>query len=205
MYRQDKSHLTYQIEGRISNYLSEIDNCKDFKATSQIKTENTLSMTEAVHSLLQHIRINCLEDNQQLLKKHNLILNKEAEINSQFLMSWTSTKEAKTISGYVKIDFLAPNIHLCKTTNFKIDNIQSLSNILIDLTTITFVGEMELSNFSFIIVKTKCSDLSENAADLNFDLEKYCCVYKKVPTFLFLKIKNSSWQSQQHYSNFDMY
>ena len=155
MYRQEKSHLTYQIEGRLSAYLSNINGCEDFKSTSQTKLKKTIRMTECIHSLPQHIRTNCLSDNKFLIDRHNLIINKDAERKSQFSMTWTSIKNAKTISGYLKVDFLMPDINLCKTSNFKSDNIESLSNLIIDLTTLSFAGGQKLSIKTVIILKKK--------------------------------------------------
>ena len=111
MYRQEKSHLTYQIEGRLSAYLSDIDDCEDFTSTSQTKLDNTMKMTECIHSLLKHIITNCLNDNKLLLDRYNFSINKDAELNDQFSITWTTIKNSKTISGFLKIDFLIPKLH----------------------------------------------------------------------------------------------
>ncbi|HAH55265.1 MAG TPA: hypothetical protein DCM02_08290 [Flavobacterium sp.] len=205
MYRQEKSHLTYQIEGRLSAYLSEIDNCKDFKSNSQTKLDKTMKMTECIHSLLQHLRTNCLNDNKLLLDKHNLTINKDAELSEQFSLTWTSTKTSKTISGFLKIDFFIPDIKLLNKSNFKSDNIHSLSNLLIDLTTLTFANGQKFINKSIAIIKTKDVNVvtKENADDLKNDLEKYCSYDKDNPTFLFLKHKDVNGHFHKHYSNFD--
>jgi hypothetical protein len=50
MYRQEKSHLTYQAEGRLSAYLFDIDDCEEFSSTSKTKLEKTMKMTECLHS-----------------------------------------------------------------------------------------------------------------------------------------------------------
>lgn len=155
MYRREKSLLTYQIEGRLSAYLADIDDCEDFKSNSLIKLENTMEMTECIHSLMQHLIKNCLNDNKCLLDKHNFMINKDAELNNQFSMTWTSIKTSKILSGFLKIDFLIPEIHLLNISNFKSDNIQSLSNLLIDLSTLTFADGQKLINKSITIIKTK--------------------------------------------------
>jgi len=205
MYRQKKSHLTYQIEGRLSAYLSDLDDCKDFKSTSQTKLEKTMKITEYIHSLLQHLITNCLNDNKFLLDKHNFSINQNAELNNQFSMTWTSTDTSKTISGFLKIDFLIPDIHLLNTSNFKSDNIQSLSNLLIDLTTLTFADEKKLINKSVTIIKTKDLDsVTKDIADhLKNDLDNYCSYDKSNPTFLFLKHKDIDGHFHKHYSNYD--
>lgn len=205
MYRQEKSHLTYQIEGRLSAYLSDIDDCEDFKSNSQTKLDKTMKMTECIHSLLQHVRTHCLNDNKLLLDKHNLTINKDAELSEQFSLTWTSTKTSKTISGFLKIDFLMPDIKLLNKSNFKSDNIHSLSNLLIDLTTLTFVNGQKFINKSIAIIKTKDVYVvtKENADDLKNDLEKYCSYDKDTLTFLFLKHKDINGHFHKHYSNFD--
>ncbi len=205
MYRQEKSHLTYQIEGRLSAYLSDIDDCEDFKSTSQTKLEKIMKMTECIHSLLQYLRTNCINDNKLLLDKHYFTINKDAELNDQFSLTWTSTKTSKTISGFLKIDLLTPDIKLLNTSNFKSDNIQSLSNLLIDLTTLTFADSQKLINKSVTIIKTKGVDVvtRENADYLKNDLEKHCSYDKSTPTFLFLKHKDINGHFHKHYSNYD--
>jgi hypothetical protein len=206
MYRQEKSHLTYQIEGRLSAYLSDIEDSEDFISTSRTKLDKTMKMTECIHSLLLHITSNCLSDNKFLLDRHNFSINKDAELNDQFSMTWTSTKNSKTISGFLKIDFLIPKIHLLNTSNFKSDNVQSLSNLLIDLITLTFVGGQDLINKSITIIKTKGLDVvtKDNADHLKSDLEKFCSYDKSNPTFLFLKHKDINGNFHKHYSNYDM-
>jgi hypothetical protein len=94
MYRQEKSHLTYQIEGRLSAYFSDIEDCEDFTSTSQTKLDNTMKMTECIHSLLQHIITNCLNDNKSLLDRYNLSMNKDAELNDQFFYRLVSHQTA---------------------------------------------------------------------------------------------------------------
>lgn len=204
MYRQEKSYLAYQIEGRLSAYLSDIDDCENFSSTSQTKFEKTIKMTECIHSLLQYITTNCLNDNKFLLDRHNFSINKDAELNDQFSMIWTSIKNSKTISGFLKIDFLIPEINLFNTSNFKSDNIQSLSNLLIDLISLTFVGGQDLINKSIAIIKTKGLDsvTKENAEHLKSDLDKFCSYYKSTPTFLFLKHKDINGHFHKHYSNY---
>jgi len=204
MYRQEKSHLTYQIEGRLSAYLSDIDDCEDFTSTSQTKLEKTIKMTECIHSLMQHITTNCLNDNKFLLDRHNFSINKDTELNDHFSMNWTSTKNSKLISGFFKIDFLIPEISLLNTSNFKSDNIQSLSNLLIDLATLTFVGGQNLIKKSVAIIKTNGLDAvtKDNADYLKSDLDKYCSYDKNNPTFLFLKHKDINGHFHKHYSNY---
>jgi hypothetical protein len=205
MYRQEKNHLTHQIEGRLSAYLSDIDDCEDFTSTSQTKLEKTMKMTECIHSLLQHIKTNCLNENKDFFYKNNFSINKDAELNDQFSMTWTSTKNSKAISGFLKIDFQIPEIYLLYTSNFKSDNIQSLSNLLIDLTTLSFVGGKNLINKSVIIIKTKEIDTvtNDSVVDLKSDLDKYCSYDKINPTFLFLKHKDKNGHFHKHYSNYD--
>jgi hypothetical protein len=120
-------------------------------------------------------------------------------------MTWNSTKKSKTISGFLKIDFLIPEIHLLNTSNFKSDNIQNLSNLLIDLTTLTFVGGQDLINKSVIIIKTKGQDPENKdyADHLKSDLDKYCSYDKSNPTFLFLKHKDINGHFHKHCSNYD--
>ena len=205
MYRQEKSHLTYQIEGRLSAYLSDIDDCEDFVSTSRTKLDKTMKMTECIHSQLLHITSNCLSDNKFLLDRHNFSINKDAELSDQFYMTWNTTKTSKTVSGFLKIDFLMPDIKLLDTSNFKKDNIQSLANLLIDLTTLTFAYGQNLIKKSVSIVKTKDLDIltKENIEYLKNDLEKYCLYNKETPTFLYLKHKNNKGQFHEHYSNYD--
>jgi hypothetical protein len=120
-------------------------------------------------------------------------------------MTWTSTKTLKTVSGFLKIDFLTPDIKVLDTSNFKSDNIQSLSNLLIDLTTLTFAYGQNLINKSVAIIKTNdlCVLTKENIEYLKNDLEKYCLYNKDTPTFLYLKHKDNKGHFYKHFSNYD--
>src|SRR5690606_34478370 len=139
---------------RLSAYLSDIDNCDEFQSSSKTVLTKTMKMTECIHSLLQHIKVNCIEDNKGLLQAHNLTLNYNAGQFEQFTMTWTRFKNSKFFSGYLKIDFLTPAISSFKTADFKGDNIESLTNLIIDLTTLTFAKERDLNKTSLLIVKT---------------------------------------------------
>ena len=71
-----KSILTFQLEGRLSSYLSDIDNCENFSSDNLTKLNKTMKMTECIHSLLDHTRINCLNDNKELIENSNLIVDR---------------------------------------------------------------------------------------------------------------------------------
>jgi hypothetical protein len=204
MYRQEKSHLTYQTSGRLSAYLSDIDDCDEFHSSSKTVLTKTMKMTECIHSLLQHIKANCIEDNRSLLQAHHLTLNYNAELVEQFSMTWTPLKNAKFISGYLKIDFLTPTISLFKTADFKGDSIESLTNLIIDLTTLTFANGRDMNKTSLLIVKTKETETvsADNFQTVINDLETQGIYDNNIPTFLYIRHKESSGQFHKHFSNY---
>lgn len=205
MYRQEKSHLTYQTEGRLSAYLSGIDDCEEFTSISQTKLKNAMKMTECIHSLLGHIRTHCISENRTLLEKNSFPIDQDAELKTQYSLSWTPLKNTNTISGFLKISFLTPKITLCKTSNFKSDNIESLTNLIIDLTTLTFSKETDISEQSVVIIKTKGIDTTTgvNAKTMKHELETYCGYNGSSPTFLYIEHKDSVGHFHKHYSNYE--
>jgi hypothetical protein len=203
MYRQEKSLLTYQIEGRISSYLSSIDDCDEFNLNSKVQLKKTFKMTECIFSLLNYVKNNCLIDNFLLFNKYNLTVNKDAELRTQYLMTWTPIKNEMIISGYLKIDFTVPNIDLFKISNFKNDNIESLSNLIIDLTTLTFAKEQELTIKSLIIVKTNefYTLNKENSDIIKSEFDRYFINDNIIPTFVYVMQKDINGYYHKYYSN----
>jgi len=205
MYRQEKSHLAYQVVGRLSAYISDIDACEEFSSTSQTDLEQTMEMTECIHSLIGHIKTNCLSDNKLVLDKFNLRIDKSAELKNQYTLTWKPIRNAKTISGFLKISFQTPDIELWTISNFKSDNIESLTNLIIDLTTLTFSDSIEINEKNLIIVKTKGLDsiTDDNVSTLKNELETYCGYNKTNPTFLYLKHKDNVGYFHKHFSNYE--
>lgn len=205
MYRQEKSFLTNQVEGRLSAHLSNIDNCEEFTSNSLTKIEETIQWSEHIHSLLEHIRTNCITDNKNLLSNNDLIIDKESEMNTQYSLTWSPIKDTKTISGFIKIKFLLPEINLYKLSNFKSDNIQSLTNLIIDLMTLTFAKKNNDYEKTLIIVKTKGIESinNENVQLLKSELETYCGYNKSDPTFLYIKDRDTIGRFHKHYSNYE--
>jgi hypothetical protein len=203
MYRQEKSHLTYQVEGRLSAYLCDIDDCEEFSSTSKTKLEKTMKMTECFHSLLGHIKANCISDNRALLDKNKFIIDVDAENQTQYFLTWTPIQNTKTISGFLKITFLTPDLTLFTTSNFKSESIEGLTNLIIDLTTLTFATETNKVQQELVIVKTLGLETitKENAQLIKSELETYCEYNGSKPTFLYLKHKDNVGHFHKHYSN----
>lgn len=205
MYRQEKSHLTYQAEGRLSAYLCDIDDCEEFSSNSKTKLEKTMKMTECLHSLLGHIKANCISDNRMLLDKNKLTIDADAENQKQYFLNWTPIQNKKTISGFLKISFLIPNLTLWSTSNFKSESIEGLTNLIIDLTTLTFAAEVNKVEQELVIIKTLGLETitGENAQLIKSELETYCGYNGSNLTFLYLKHKDNVGHFHKHYSNFE--
>ena len=205
MYRQEKSHLTYQTEGRLSAYLSDIDDCEEFSSTSKTKLEKTMEMTDCIHALLGHINENCISDNRALLDKNNLTINSDTEKQIQYFLTWTPLKDTKTISGFLKITFLTPDLTLFKTSSFKSDSIEGLTNLIIDLTTLTFATGKNMYEQSLFIIKTRGLETitKEDAPLIKSELETYCGYSGSNPTFLYTKHKDNIGHFHKHYSNYE--
>ena len=205
MYRQEKSHLTYQAEGRLSAYLSDIDDCEEFSSNSKDTFDKTMRMTECIHSLLGHIRVNCISDNRNLLVNNNLTIDKEAANQLQYSLNWTPLKSTKKISGFLKISFLTPDLTLYRTSNFKSDSIEGLTNLIIDLTTLTFASRTNYNEQNLYIIKTK--DIQELTKDelgiLKSELEDFCGYNGRNPTFLYIKHKDNVGHFHKHFSNYE--
>ena len=204
MYRQEKSHLTHQVMGRISAYISDIDNCQEFSSTSQTKLERTMKMTECIHALLDHIKTNCISNNKDFIHKNQLVIDNNASGKTQYTFNWTPIHNARIISGTVKISFIVPDIDLLSFSNFKTDNIESLTNLVIDLITLSFSKTENTVEKNLYIIKTKEYDnLTEDIiSSLKIDIETHCDLYKTTPTFLYLKHKDSIGHFHKHYSNY---
>ncbi|OAD45733.1 hypothetical protein [Polaribacter atrinae] len=205
MYRQNKSHLTYQAEGRLSSYLSDIGDCDEFSSNSKSVFNRTMKMTECIHSLLEHIRANCISDNKNLLINNYLTIDKEVENQIQYNLTWTPFKSTKKISGFLKITFLTPDLTLCKTSNFKSDSIEGLTNLIIDLTTLTFANRTSNYEQNLYVVKTK--DIEELSKDelnlLKSELVSYCDYNGLNLTFLYIKHKDNVGHYHKHFSNYE--
>lgn len=205
MYRQEKSHLTYQVEGRLSAYLSDIDDCEEFSSTSLIKLERTMKMTECIHSLLGHIKSNCITDNRNLLHTNKLTLDNNAEVKTQYCINWTPAKNAKMISGYLRLTFFIPDLTLLNLSNFHSDSIEGLTNLIIDLTTLTYSKETNTKELNLVIIKTKGLDTvtRENETAIKNELEVFCG-YKEInPTFIYIRHKDSVGHFHKHSSNYE--
>jgi hypothetical protein len=149
----------------------------------------------------------CLPDNKKLIDNQKLNFDTNAVKKKQFEMTWTPTKDATTISGFLLLDFLTPKNELFRLINFKVDTIQGLANLIIDLSTLTFASGPNRLNTKLMVVKTKEVELTkkEDSYTLKLELQKYCGYEQKIPTFLIQKHKDSNGQFQRHYSNIDTY
>jgi hypothetical protein len=202
--KTSKSILTFQLEGRLSSYLSDIDNCENFSSDNLTKLNKTMKMTECIHSLLDHTRINCLNDNKEFIENNNLIVDINRENQLLYTFKWTQLNHTKTISGIAEIKFLIHNIDDIKISNFKTDNIENLTKLIIDFMTLTFVKTDNRIEKSMLIIKTKNFDTNNDnfTSTLKTELESNCNSFQTTPTFLYLKHKDNVGFYQKHYSNY---
>lgn len=200
----NKSILTFQLEGRLSSYLSDIDNCENFTADNLTKLNKTMKMTECIHSLLDHTRINCLNDNKEFIEKNDLVVDRNLEKQLQYTFNWTQINHTKTISGIVEIKFLINNIDDLKITKFKTDSIENLTKLIINFITLTFVKTENRIEKNLLIVKTKNFDTNDDnfTSVLKAELESNCKSFQTTPTFLYLKHKDNVGFYHKHYSNY---
>lgn len=199
-----KSILTFQLEGRLSSYLSDIHNCENFTADNLTKLNKTMKMTECIHSLLDHARINCLNDNKEFIENNDLVVDRNLENQSQYTFNWTQLNNTKTISGIAEIKFLIHNIDNLKISNFKTDSIENLTKLIINYMTLTFVKADNRIEKSLLIIKTKNFDTNDDnfTSALKAELESYCKSFQTTPTFLYLKHKDNVGFYHKHYSNY---
>lgn len=200
----NKSILTFQLEGRLSSYLSDIDNCENFTSDNLTKLNKTMKMTECIHSLLDHTRINCLNDNKEFIEKNDLVVDRNLEKQLQYTFNWTQLNHTKTISGIVEIKFLIHNIDDLKITKFKTDSIENLTKLIINFITLTFVKTENRIEKNLLIVKTKNFDTKDDnfTSVLKAELESNCKSFQTTPTFLYLKHKDNVGFYHKHYSNY---
>lgn len=201
---REKSTLAFQVEGRLSAYLSEIDNCKSFSADSQVKLTKTMEMTECVHSLLGHIKDNCLSQNQEFISKNQFSIDKGLCDIIQYTFSWKPLDNLKTIAGIAEISFVIPDFYTLTISNFKIDSFENLTNLLIDYITLSFTKTDKKVQKSLFVIKTKNFDNIKNdyTSLLKSELEIHCKQFKTSPTFLYLKHKDNVGYFHKHYSNY---
>lgn len=199
-----KSILTYQVEGRLSSYLSDIDICESFSADSLTKMTKTMKMTECIHSLLNHIKTNCINENTEFISKNHLDIDRSLENNLQYKFNWTLLDKTKTISGIAEIDFIIPEFDFIKLSNFKSDSIENLTNLIIHYMTLSFTKSEKKSEKKLIIVKTKDFDRTEEIfiSLLKTELESNCKSFRTTPTFLYIKHKDNIGHYHKHYSNY---
>ena len=205
MERREKSILAFQVEGRLSAYLSDIDDCDTFTSNSKTILTKTMKMTECIHSLLGHIKSNCIKENKEFIRKRKLNVDNNNVDKILFHFNWTPTQKAVTISGIVKISFQVPNIEFLQYSNFKTDTIDNLTNLLIDLTTLTYVKQNDIVEKNVFIIKTRDFQqmTQEYTTLLKTELKEYCSSYDRTPTFIYLKHKDSIGHFHKHYSNYE--
>ena len=150
-----KSILTFQVEGRLSSYLSDIDNCENFTADNLTKLNKTMKMTECIHSLLDHTKTNCLNDNKEFIENNDLVVDRNLENQLQYTFNWTKLEHTKTISGIAEIKFIIHNIDDLKISNFKTDSIENLTKLIINYMTLTFAKTNKKVERRILIIKTK--------------------------------------------------
>lgn len=202
--KKEKSILAFQVEGRLSSYLSDIDNCVSFSANSKTKLTKTIEMTEYIHSLLNHIKINCLSENKEFILNNQLTIAKSFGDKLQYTFSWTPFHNTNTISGVAEIRFIIPDFDTLTISNFKIDTIENLTNLIIDYSTLSYSKTDKKVEKSLFVVKTKNFEkmTDEFASLLKSELEMNCELYKTTPTMLYLKHKDSVGHFHNHYSNY---
>lgn len=200
----NKSILTFQVEGRLNSYLSDIYNCDSFTADSLTKMTKTMKMTECIHSLLNHVKTSCINENAEFIYINHLNIDRSLENNLQYIFNWTPFENTKTISGIAEIDFIIPELDLLRISNFKSDSIENLTNLIIHYMTLTFTKADNKLLKKLIIVKTKNFDSNEEGfiSLLKTELENNCKSFKTTPTFLYLKHKDNAGHYHKHYSNY---
>jgi hypothetical protein len=201
---KDKSILAFEVQGRLSAYLSDIDNCEMFSADSLTKLTQTFEMTECIHSLLDHIKTSCLTESKELVLSKQLIIDNSLADKLQYTFIWTPFKNTNAISGLAEIRFIIPDLDTLTISNFKTDSIENLSNLLINYTTLSFSKSSDKIEQRLFVVKTKCFEkmTDEFSTLLKAELEGNCKQYQTTPTFLYLKHKDSVGHFHKHYSNY---
>jgi hypothetical protein len=139
------------------------------------------------------------------LDKNKFTIDTDAENQTQYFLTWTPIQNIKTISGVIKITFLIPDLTLFTTSNFKSESIEGLTNLIIDLTTLTFVTGANKLEQELIIIKTVGLETitKENAQLIKSELEAYCGYNGSKPTFLYIKHKDNVGHFHKHYSNYE--
>ena len=96
------------------------------------------------------------------------------------------------------------NIDDIKISNFKTDNIENLTKLIIDFMTLTFVKTDNRIEKSMLIIKTKNFDTNNDnfTSVLKAELERNCKSFQTTPTFLYLKHKDNVGFYHKHYSNY---
>lgn len=199
-----KSILTFQVEGRLSSYLSDIDNCENFTADNLTKLNKTMKMTECIHSLLDHTKTNCLNDNKEFIENNDLVVDRNLENQLQYTFNWTKLDHTKTISGIAEIKFIIHNSNDLKISNFKTDSIENLTKLIINYMTLTFAKTNKKVERRILVIKTKRIEVNDDNFNslLKEELESNCNYFKTTPTFLYLKHKDNVGYYQKHYSNY---
>lgn len=201
---KNKSILTFQVEGRLSAYLSDINNCDSFTADNLTKLKKTMEMTECIHSLLDHTKTNCLNDNKEFIENNNLVIDRSLENQLQYTFNWTPLKNTRTISGIAEIKFINPDLKELRISKFKTDSIENLTNLIINYITLSFVKTDKRVEKSLLIIKTKNFDVNDDnfTSALKEELEGNCKSFQTTPTFLYLKHKDNVGYYHKHYSNY---
>jgi hypothetical protein len=201
---REKSTLAFQVEGRLSTYLSNIDNCKSFSADSQLKLIKMMEMTECIHSLLEHIKDNCLSQNHEFISKNQFSIDKSICDLIQYTFTWKPLDNLKTIVGIAEIRFVIPDFYNLTISNFKTDRIENLANLLIDCITLSFINADKKIQKSLFIIKTKNFEnmTTDYTSLLKSELEIHCEQFKTSPTFLYLRHKDNVGYFHKHYSNY---
>ena len=202
--KKEKSILAYQVEGRLSAYLSDIDNCEIFSADSQTKLTKTMEMPECIHSLLDHIKVNCLTENKEFILNNHLEIDRSLGDKLQYTFTWTPFKNTMTISGIAEIRFFISDLDTLTISNFKTDSIENLTNLIIDYTTLSYSKKDDKIEKRLLVVKTKNFEkmTDDFTSLLKAELESKCELYKLTPTFLYLKHKDNVGHFHKHYSNY---
>jgi len=206
MYRQEKSILTYQVEGRLSAYLSDIDDCEEFSLNSQTKLTKTMKITECIHSLLDHIIENCVKENTDFIRLKKITINIEESDRIKYNFKWIPLRNSKCISGVVELNIFGSNFDKLNYSNFKADTIQSITNLIIDYFTLTYSKSDTIVEEKLFIIKVKKFEkvTSEFTTRLKTEIEECCGSYCNYPTFIYLKHKDNVGHFHQHFSNFNL-
>jgi murein DD-endopeptidase MepM/ murein hydrolase activator NlpD len=163
-----------------------------------------MKMTECIHSLLDHTKTNCLNDNKEFIENNDLVVDRNLENQLQYTFNWTKLDHTKTISGIAEIKFIIHNIDDLKISNFKTDSIENLTKLIINYMTLTFAKTNKKVERRILVIKTKRIEVNDDNFNslLKEELESNCNYFKTTPTFLYLKHKDNVGYYHKHYSNY---